>query len=180
MTSGTPNTPETAPGAPSPPKLKKALRGYDTAAVDKLLGETATSVQALTAERDRLRAEVESLDAELGKHRDAQQLMRDALVSAQRTANELTERTQAECDQLLERARAEAREIDARAQADREQAEADLLRLRAQEQELRASYRVLLAAALDRLEDSPGGETRPTASLLDALAPTSPTQRTTT
>ena len=73
---------------------------------------------------------------------------------------------------MLEAARVRAREIEDGSKLERERTHADLEVLRQQEQELRASYRVLLHAALDRLgEQSAQQATGVDASLLDALAP---------
>jgi cell division initiation protein len=151
-------------------KLDKAFRGYDPSVVDQLLRELSTSLEGLYAERTSLQRQVQDLEKDLAEHREAQSLMRDALVSAQRAADELRERTQKECGEILERARADASEIVSQAARNRERAESEVHRLRAQEQELRASYKVLLAAALDRLEGDNGASVSK-ASLLDALAP---------
>lgn len=151
-------------------KFERTFRGYDPNVVDQLMRELATTLESLTAERAELKRQVQSLEKELAEHRGAQHLMREALVSAQKAADELLERTAKESADMLEKARAEAEDIKAEAELEREQAEADIRRLRSQEQELRASYRVLLAAALDRLEgDDNGGQG--VTSLLDALAP---------
>lgn len=151
-------------------KLQKTMRGYDPNAVDRLLQELALSLESLSKERVDLKAQIQGLEKELSEHRDATGLMRDALLSAQRAAEELKERTERECEQMLAKARADAESYEAQALLDREQAEADVHRLRQQEQELRASYKVLLHAALDRLGDASGdSDLKP--SLLDALAP---------
>jgi cell division initiation protein len=151
-------------------KLEKAFRGYDPRVVDQLLRELSTSIEGMRAERKALKEQIQNLEKELSEHREAQSLMRDALVSAQRAADELRERTQKESDEVIARARAEAAELQRDSLLEKERAEASVKRLRAQEQELRASYRVLLAAALDRLESEGNGGSG-TASLLDALAP---------
>jgi cell division initiation protein len=151
-------------------KFERTFRGYDPNVVDQLLRELATSLEGLIAERAELKKQIQGLEQELAEHRGAQHLMREALVSAQRAADELLERTAKESADILEKARAEAEDLKLQAELDREQAESDIKRLRSQEQELRASYRVLLAAALDRLEgDENGGQG--VTSLLDALAP---------
>jgi cell division initiation protein len=151
-------------------KLQKSMRGYDPSAVDRLLEELAQSLDTLTRERAELKTQVQSLEKELSEHRDATGLMRDALLSAQRAAEELKERTERECEELVAKARADAEEYESSALIEREKAEADVARLRQQELELRASYKVLLHAALDRLgEGAADHDLRP--SLLDALAP---------
>jgi cell division initiation protein len=151
-------------------KLQRAFRGYDPAAVDRLLQELATSLETAQREQVELRAQVQSLQKEIAEHKDASGLMRDALLSAQRAAQELRERTERECEEMVENARKEAEQVGVDALMEHEHAVAEVERLRQQEQELRASYKVLLHAALDRLGETPGdGELRPT--LLDALAP---------
>jgi cell division initiation protein len=160
------------PDDPGKLKLPRSFRGYDTGAVDKALQELAAGMETLTKERNELRERVQKLETELGEHKDSQELVRDTLVSAQRAADDLKERTQKECDDVLEAARVRAREIEDGSKLERERMQADLEVLRQQEQELRASYRVLLHAALDRLgEQSAQQATGVDASLLDALAP---------
>ena len=150
-------------------KLDKTFRGYDPKVVDQLLRELSTSLEGLYAERTALKQQITSLEKDLSEYREAQALMRDALVSAQRAADELKDRTEKESTEIIELARVEASEISSQAVLEKEHAEAGLRRLRSQEQELRASYKVLLAAALDRLEGDEGDTSK--TSLLDALAP---------
>lgn len=151
-------------------KLQKTMRGYDPNAVDRLLQELAQSLDTLSKERVELKVQIQGLEKELSEHRDATGLMRDALLSAQRAAEELKERTERECEQMLEKARSDAEDYEANGLLEREKAEAEVHRLRQQELELRASYKVLLHAALDRLgEGGADGDIKP--SLLDALAP---------
>lgn len=153
-------------------KLRRSLRGYERAAVDKLAQDAASGMEALTRERDELHERAGKLEGELSEYRDSQQLVRDTLISAQRAAEDLRARTQKECDEMLDAARAEGGVIEAQLGREREEAEAELARLKQQEQELRASYRVLLHAALDRLgEESAQKATGVEPSLLDALAP---------
>jgi cell division initiation protein len=164
-------TPPLTPGDVRSPNLTRSFRGYDTAAVDRLLGRVAESMEVLAAERDDLRARVAKLDTSARETDESQRLLGDALVSAQQAGEEMKQRAQRESEQLLARAKAEAGEIAERSRIEREHAEAELERLRTQERELRASYRVLLAAALERLEERAEDVGAPKPSLLDALAP---------
>jgi cell division initiation protein len=150
--------------------LPRAMRGYEPEAVDRLLAGFRASQDSLRQERAELTTRVEKLEAELAEHREIQGLMRDALVSAHRAADELTSRTRQGCDEMLARARADADAIREQSRAERERAESEVRRLKAAEQEIRASYTVLLHAALDRL-DEPLEEEAPGQSLLEALAP---------
>jgi cell division initiation protein len=150
--------------------LPKAFRGYDTAAVDRLVSELTQGLERTKAERSELQTKVASLEKELSENRDARGLMQDTLVSAQRAAEELRQRTERERDEILAKARSDAEALEAGTAIERERAEADLEQLQRQERELRASYKVLLHAALDRLGES-GEDAEVKPSLLDALAP---------
>ena len=153
-------------------RLERTLRGYDPKAVDTLLEELASSFEELSRERSVQSERVAKLERELEDQGQLQHLMSDALLSAQRAADDLRARTQQECDAVLESARAEAEQVQAGARVEKERIERELRRLQANERELRASYHVLLQAALERLGDAGGEEEtalRPT--LLDALAP---------
>jgi cell division initiation protein len=153
-------------------RLERTLRGYDPRAVDALLEELASSFEELSRERSAQSERVAKLERELEDQGQLQHLMSDALLSAQRAADDLRMRTQQECDAMLESARAEVEQIQAGAREERERIEGEVRRLQASERELRASYHVLLHAALERLGDV-GGEEAPvfTPTLLDALAP---------
>ena len=163
--SGTPSSPDELRAT-----LPRAMRGYERDTVDRMLAGFRASEDSLRQEHAELTTRVEKLEAELAEHREIQGLMRDALVSAQRAADELTSRTRQECDEMRARARADADAIREQSRAERERAESEVRRLKAAEQEIRASYNVLLHAALDRL-DEPLEEEAPGTSLLEALAP---------
>lgn len=152
-------------------KFRRTLRGYDTAEVERLLAEVAASLDELARDREELRSRVERLERELGERREIDHLMREALVSAQRAADELKERTRRECEEALAKARSDAGEIETSSRRERERAEDELRRLKLQERELRASYRVLLHAALDRLERAGEEDEELKPTLLEALAP---------
>jgi len=152
-------------------QLNRSLRGYDIAEVDRLLEEVASDFGELVSERDDLRERVARLEKGLEEYNEIEHLMREALVSAQRTADDLRDRTQRECEELLTNARQEADRISGRATEERARAEQEIQTLRSQERELRASYRVLLHAALDRLGEAAEGEAAAAPTLLEALAP---------
>lgn len=152
-------------------QLNRSLRGYDIAEVDRLLAELAANFGELVGERDELRERVARLEQGLEEYNEIEHLMKEALVSAQRTADDLRERTQRECEELLASARAEAERVAGSATEERVRAEEEIQTLRSQERELRASYRVLLHAALDRLGEPVEGEAGGAPTLLDALAP---------
>jgi cell division initiation protein len=127
--------------------LKRVLFGYRRSSVDRLLEEIEQSFEQTWRERADFADRIEELQAELGRHRELEGLLRKTLVSAERSAHELKAHAQKEADLLVEEARAEARSISRAAQTERE-------RLLAEARKIRA----LLEAALDAVEDASEAE----------------------
>jgi cell division initiation protein len=133
-------------------KLPRALAGYRRRPVDALLEDIRVSYENVWRERADAREEIERLEAELARYRELEVLLRNALVSAERSADELRVQARREADVILEEARVRAREIASEAEAERERVRADIRRLRTVEADVRRDYRAFLAAALERLE----------------------------
>jgi cell division initiation protein len=121
--------------------------GYRRGPVDRLLEEIADSFEEVWRERADLVETVERLEGDLVRYRELETLLRQTLVSAERTAAELRDQAQRQADVIVEEAHAEAREITRRAAAERERLESESHRIRA-----------LLSAALETLEPRPTAE----------------------
>lgn len=133
-------------------KLGRRLGGYDRLATDALLVRIAESFEDVWRERADLRDEIERLEGELARFRELEVLLRNTLVSAERSADELRAQAHREADVILDEARVKAREIGGGAESERERVRADIRRLKNVEAEMRAEYRAFLVTALDRLE----------------------------
>ncbi len=133
-------------------RLPRRPLGYGTAPVDDLLDSVVTSFEDVWRDRADLRDEVERLEGEVARYKELDALLRNALVSAEKAADELRAQAGREADVILEEARVRAREIVANAEVDRERVLAEVRRLRTLETDVRADYRGFLLAALDRLE----------------------------
>jgi cell division initiation protein len=121
----------------------RLLGGYRREPVDRALTDVADSFEDVWRERADLCDELERLEAELGRHRELEALLRTTLVSAERTAHELKDHARREAQVVLDEAHAEARSIMREAAAERE-------RLRAESERIRA----LLRSALATLDES--------------------------
>jgi cell division initiation protein len=132
--------------------LPRRPLGYGRRAVQDLLERIVASFETVWRERADLRDEVDRLEAEVARYKELDVLLRNSLVSAERTADELRAQAGKEADVILEEARLRAREISAQAEAERERVRTEIRRLRALETEVRSSYRAFLLTALDRLE----------------------------
>jgi cell division initiation protein len=132
--------------------IRRRLRGYDRPATDALLTRIAESFEDVWRERADLRDELERLEGELARFRELEVLLRNTLVSAERSADELRAQAHREADVILDEARIKARELGGGAETERERVRADIRRLKTIEAQMRAEYRAFLVTALDRLE----------------------------
>ena len=135
-------------------KLGRGVLGYRRRAVDRLLEEVVASFEDVWRDRADLSDRVEHLETELVRYRELESLLRATLVTAERTAGDVTDQARREADLILGEAHAEARAILRRASAENERLRADSGRVRA-----------LLHAALTTLDASEEGqeEARPEA-----------------
>ena len=133
-------------------KLPRALAGYRRRAVDGLLEDIRLSYEDVWRERADAREEIDRLESELARYKELEVLLRNALVSAERSADELRAQARREAGVIVEEARVTAREIVGAAEVERERVRAEIRRLKALEADVRRDYRAFLVAALDRVE----------------------------
>jgi cell division initiation protein len=133
-------------------KLGRRLGGYDRRATDALVARIVESFEDVWRERADLRDEIERLENELARFRELEVLLRNTLVSAERSADDLRAQAHREAAVILDEARIKAREIGDGAESERERVRADIRRLKNVEAQMRADFRAFLVTALDRLE----------------------------
>jgi len=150
-----------APAEVQDQKLKGRLRGYNKAAVEKLLQDVVASYEHVWRERDQLRDRVESLENELAPLRDAERHLSGSLVAAERAAAEVRAQARKEAAKLLAQGRAEKKEQLKELDEQRTWLENEIDRLELVERELQASIRAFLLAGLELVEDSESGRSAP-------------------
>lgn len=106
--------------------------GYARNATERLLLEIADSFEEVWRERADLADRVEQLEDDVVRYRELETLLRQTLVSAERTAAELRDGAQKQAELVLEEAHAAAREILRTARAERERLAVESTRIRAQ------------------------------------------------
>jgi len=134
-------------------KFEIVRKGYDTAMVDQFLEDVRQYLQGVETERDALRAEVGSLRAEVDRLKKMEQTVANALLTAQKTADELRSQAQTEHDSLLEESRKEAEEI---VQQARKQAEEILQEARADVRQLELVTQTLQRRREDLIHELSG------------------------
>jgi cell division initiation protein len=127
------------------------MRGYDRAATDELLKEISASYEEIWLERKGLRQQVEQLASEIEELRERERLIGEAVLTAERTADEIRMAARREAETILEEAKANAEEMLRLAEQERKQVESAVSRARAAIDRIRSDFSALLADALDRL-----------------------------
>ena len=163
-----------APSEIQSTKLGQALRGYDREETDVLLAQVKASYERVWDEREelrtevmrlqaqarenvQLRAELERIEPELEELKGIDQLLRDALVSTERTTEKLKQDARAEAELTVKRARKRAGELNTQAESDRRRLEQELEELEETTRQAKERCRELLTQALEVIErsDSP-------------------------
>lgn len=125
-------------------ELKKSFfGGYRKKRVNELLDEIAQSFEDVWREREDLRDKVHQLETELRRHRDLETLLRETLVTAEKSVIELKDQARSEAELVVREAHTAARSITQDALAERERLIGEATRVRA-----------LLQAALTSVEES--------------------------
>lgn len=91
----------------------RRLRGYAVAEVDEFVRRVAADMEAVLAEVAQLRDRVTVLERELAQYRTMETNMRDALVLAQKAAEETRTAAQAQAQARLQEADARLAEVNA-------------------------------------------------------------------
>jgi cell division initiation protein len=143
----------------SPEEIRSAtfevvVRGFDRSAVTRVLQEAAESCETAQRERDALQARVGELETELARFQEMERLLRDTLVVAQRSGEEIRSQAQQDADALVSDARAQAASIVGDSEAAIDQQIRQLDQLRRDEEDLRARVSDVLRSALARWEDA--------------------------
>jgi cell division initiation protein len=112
-------------------QLHRALLGYHPASVRRLLDDVRQSFEEVWCERAELTDKVEQLEADVERHREVETLLRQTLMSAEQTANELRTQAKRDAERIIKDAHSEARSITQEALAERERLAAEAARVRA-------------------------------------------------
>jgi cell division initiation protein len=158
----------------TPPEIQhqplKGGRGYAREGVDALLEEVTSSYEQVWLERDELRSRVTELERELASFREAEHVLTETLVTAQRAAEDVRSKAEKEAEQFKEQALAGTRSAKLEAERELDDVRAEIERLRALDRKLRSNLLATLEAFVREI-DEPGALQPGPATLVDALAP---------
>lgn len=133
-------------------RFKTAMRGYDRGEVDALLAEVADDYEGAIREADKLRDEVARLEAVLAEHRSEEKSLKNTLLSAQRLADELREKAEADGQRIIRDAENRADLIIQKAQTRHEDLQREIDGLRARRRETETSVEAIINALKNTLD----------------------------
>lgn len=132
--------------------FRRAVRGYDTAAVDDFLDTVSARMEELVRENVMAAARLESMTESIGNYRERERAMNEALVSAQQLREEMREQAAREADLVLREARAEAERIVGEARRQATSAAEALRRIQGQRVRFLRLFRTLVERQLQEIE----------------------------
>ncbi|MFN7979562.1 MAG: DivIVA domain-containing protein [Vicinamibacterales bacterium] len=133
-------------------KFKSAMRGYDRGEVDALLTAVADDYEDAIREADRMRDEVARLEGLLAEHRSEEKSLKNTLLSAQRLADELREKAEADAQRIVRDAEARADLLLQKAQTRHEDLQREIDGLRARRRETETSVEAIINALKNTLD----------------------------
>lgn len=133
-------------------KFKSAMRGYDRGEVDALLTAVADDYEGAIRDADRLRDEVARLEGLLAEHRSEEKSLKNTLLSAQRLADELREKAEADAQRIVRDAEARADLLLQKAQTRHEDLQREIDGLRARRRETETSVEAIINALKNTLD----------------------------
>ena len=136
-----------------PERPRRRTFGYRRSDVDTLLESATEAYEVVWRERADLDDRVHELESELARHRETEEAMRSALVSAERAADELRAAASRQAELIIRDAEAKARDLVHGAYAERERVRRETSRILTEEAEFRLRLRALLGATLEAVRD---------------------------
>jgi len=135
-------------------EFNKSMRGYSTSEVESFLDQVSNALDELLTENESLSSRLKQVEGELDKFNRIEQTLRDALVVAQGTAEDVVRTANEKADHIVAAAEHKAekildnannRIIDARREYEEAKKDAILFKTR---------FKTLLSAQLQAVEDS--------------------------
>lgn len=146
------------------------LLGYSRTEVDNLIGEASEAYETVWRERADLDDRVHELEQKLSSVAETEDALRDALVSAEKVADDRRSLANREAEAIVREAEVRSREILHGAYAEREKVRQETERLRAEESEFRLRLRALIGTTLQCVRDYEEGLAEPEAPAADVPA----------
>lgn len=133
-------------------KLRVGMRGYDRNEVDALLNEVADDYEQALRESDRLRQELQRLEAVVAEHREHERNLRNTLLTAQRLADEIREHAELESRRIVEEAESRADLVFQKTQGRLEDVQREIDALKLKRRDVETTLQSTIATLRNALE----------------------------
>jgi len=125
-------------------EFRHSLRGYSIEEVDAFLDEVADEFERLFKENIDLSEKNEAAQQAVRQYQEQEQTIRNTMISAQTSAEEIVRKAQDEATAVLRDAEMKAKEIIHNALTQKQQVQNELVRIKQAEEEFRARFKGLL------------------------------------
>jgi len=124
--------------------FKRALRGYDPVEVDEFLDRVADSLQAYAERCVELERELERLKEQIREYKGMRDSLQEALLMAQKSADERVRAAEKQAEAIVAEARAQAERLLKEAEDHSNAIKEEMSRLQRSKQDFIAEFRALI------------------------------------
>lgn len=124
--------------------FKRALRGYDPVEVDEFLDRVADSLQAYAERCVELERELERLKEQIREYKGMRDSLQEALLMAQKSADERVKAAEKQAEAIVAEARAQAERLLKEAEDHSNAIKEEMSRLQRSKQDFIAEFRALI------------------------------------
>ncbi len=135
-------------------EFSKSVRGYKAEEVDEFLDEIILDLQALLAEREQLKAQVEKLNQDMVQYKKSESSVLNTLESAKKLMNDISESAEKRAEIIIRNAQMDAESIQREARDSVSKLTEEGEKLAVKVSRFRDRYRQLLEDELSQLEGS--------------------------
>ena len=134
-------------------EFRHSLRGYSEEEVDQFLDEVADEFERLFKENIDLSERLEAAIDKVRSYQDMEKTLHNTMLAAQRSAEDIIEKSKDESTALLRDAEVKAKEIIHNALQQKQKVSAELVRIKQAEEEFRARFRSMLESHVSSLTE---------------------------
>ncbi len=134
-------------------EFRHSIRGYSEEEVDQFLDEVADEFERLFKENIDKSEKLEAAEQKLREYQQQEETIRNTMVAAQRSAEEIVSKAREEAETILRDAEVKAKEIIHNALQQKQKVQNELIRIKQAEEEFRARFRQLLEGHVSQLSE---------------------------
>ncbi len=134
-------------------EFRRSLRGYEEKEVDDFLDDVADDFERLFKENIELSEKLDGATEQLRRYQVNEQTIQNTMVAAQRSAEDIVSKANADADQVLRDAELKAKEIIHNALQQKQKVAGELTRIKAAEEDFRLRFKAILDSAATQVNE---------------------------